>query len=168
MANIGGGYMGDYDVIPVNPPKCPPMANNGNFTTYCPGNVPGIVSGSAAEFLRVAKLMAALTVADDPQNFQNAGTPLVSDMFALQHLARKKEGLVCSVDCNNAASGPVDSFSRAAKQKLDAAYCSSTWAVHVSHRDSAQAGFLNNQPQAMVAADKFRGQCRQVLAEQLR
>ena len=57
MAAIGGGWMSDYDVVPLALPACAPLSNGGAFTTH-QGFVPSLVSASAEEYLRVTRLMA--------------------------------------------------------------------------------------------------------------
>ena len=55
MAEAGGGFMTDYDVVNVNvppPPQCDWLPNDGAFTTH-ENFVPSLATGSAAEFERV-------------------------------------------------------------------------------------------------------------------
>ena len=86
MAAVGGGWMSDYDVVPLAIPACAPLSNDGRFTTH-QGFVPSLVSGTGAEYLRVTKLMATIPWRENMELFQTSdGRPIVSDMKALSYL----------------------------------------------------------------------------------
>jgi len=85
MANVGGGWFSDYDVVPLELPACAAPSNGGAFTTH-EGFVPALVSASAAEYLRVTQLLGSIPWSHHPKIFSNDGKPHVSDMLALQHL----------------------------------------------------------------------------------
>lgn len=57
MANVGGGYMSDYDTFPLNFPieKYSGLVNDGKFTSF-QGHVPSLISASASEWQRIAEL----------------------------------------------------------------------------------------------------------------
>jgi hypothetical protein len=84
--------MSDYDVVPVQMPRCLDLPNHGRFTTH-EKFIPSMVSGTADEFSRVALLMGSVPWRD-PQHFttfSNDGQPHVSDMVALQFIGAAKE-----------------------------------------------------------------------------
>ena len=57
MANVGGGWLTDYDVFNVNlppPPNCDWLPNDGKFTTR-DAFIPAVTTGTSDEFLRVAR-----------------------------------------------------------------------------------------------------------------
>ena len=59
MAALGGGWMSDYDTIPVNMNAKvfkKDLPNDGRFTTY-EGHVPSLIVGSASEWDRVSKAL---------------------------------------------------------------------------------------------------------------
>lgn len=57
MANVGGGWMSDYDTLPINFPidKHFGLENDGQFTSF-QAHVPSLISASASEWQRVAEL----------------------------------------------------------------------------------------------------------------
>ena len=86
MANVGGGWMADYDVVPLTLPACAAPANSGRYTTY-EDFVPALVSASADEYLRVTRLFGTVPWATRPDIFLDNGKPHVSDMLALKYLS---------------------------------------------------------------------------------
>jgi len=79
MAAIGGGWMCDWDVLPLHlTPIGLPHA--GRFTLYdsAHGAIPSLMSGSAGEWERMATLLATTGVKGPPK------VALLSDMLALQ------------------------------------------------------------------------------------
>ena len=82
MANIGGGWIADYDVAPLALPACAAPANGGAFTTY-EGFIPSLVSATASEYLRVSRLFGSIPWAEHPRTFSDGNRPHVSDMSAL-------------------------------------------------------------------------------------
>ena len=157
MTVAGGGWMSDYDVVPLAIPACAPLSNEGRFTTH-QGFVPSLVSATADEYLRVTKLMAASPWRENPATFQTRdGRPIVSDMKALAHLQATNAievfpepgtsprcgvveaidvyALGHKVDClaNCAALTPEPGFSKAAWWGRDAKRTHGPLASHLSH-----------------------------------
>jgi hypothetical protein len=100
MAAIGGGWLTDYDVIPVYMPRCLALPNNGRFTTH-EKFVPSMVSGTADEYQRVARLLGNVPWRNSKYSkfFTNSGRPHVSDMVALQFIGAAREISVADRGC---------------------------------------------------------------------
>jgi len=82
MAQAGGGWMADFDTIPLNLKPGIPLPNNGRWTSQEWG-VPSLVSGNKTEWLRMA-FMIAITAS------KHKNEKLFSDMMAMQELANQK------------------------------------------------------------------------------
>lgn len=82
MAAAGGGWMTDYDTLPLVMPACATLPNQGRFTVYESGYIPSLMSGSAEEWTRVGTRLLSEGVAR-----LGSGAGLFSDMMALQALA---------------------------------------------------------------------------------
>ncbi|KAJ8047776.1 hypothetical protein HOLleu_06864 [Holothuria leucospilota] len=97
MATVGGGWMSDYDTLPLNFPPCLKIPFHGSYTVWS-GFVPALVSANANEYTRVAHLMAdvGLQWRVRPKFFLRSGRSEVSDMTALSVLV--KEGQVNSFE----------------------------------------------------------------------
>lgn len=78
MASVGGGWMSDYDLIPINL-KPSAIPNGGRFTVH-EYAVPSLVSGSQQEWERMAYVLT-----ETGRNMMGK-TDLFSDMMALQAL----------------------------------------------------------------------------------
>ena len=78
MASVGGGWMSDYDLIPIGL-KPSAMPNGGRFTVH-EYAVPSLVSGSQEEWERMAYVLT-----ETGRNMMGK-TDLFSDMMALQAL----------------------------------------------------------------------------------
>ncbi|KAJ8041456.1 hypothetical protein HOLleu_12277 [Holothuria leucospilota] len=91
MATVGGGWMADYDTLPLHFPPCNEIPFNGSFTVWS-RFVPALVSGHGDEYTRVAHLMAdvGLRWRDHPDFFlESDGRAQVSDMKTLSVLVEK-------------------------------------------------------------------------------
>ena len=86
MAAVGGGWMTDFDVLPINLPACTEPCHNGSFTIY-ERHVPAIVSGNESEYTRVATLMGNIDW-ESITSLNVEGGPHVSDMLCLAHFVR--------------------------------------------------------------------------------
>ncbi|KAJ8047775.1 hypothetical protein HOLleu_06863 [Holothuria leucospilota] len=98
MAAVGGGWMSDYDMLPLNFPPCLKIPFNGSYTVWS-GYVPALVSANANDYTRVAHLMAdvGLQWRARPKFFVKSGWgEQVSDMRTLSVLV--KEGYVKSFE----------------------------------------------------------------------
>ena len=84
MAVVGGGWMTDYDAMPLWPFAHDAWSgmNNvtGNFTVF-QSHVPSLVHGSASEWTRVTELMSRVPWKLYPREFSHEGRPHVSDMW---------------------------------------------------------------------------------------
>ena len=78
MAEIGGGWMSDYDVLPMNIHSHNDYYQDGNFTVYG-GSAPCLMSGSQSEWERMA-----FSILEN--GAQNHHAKLWSDMFAIVDL----------------------------------------------------------------------------------
>ena len=58
MAAVGGGWLSDYDVVPISSPQGP-LPNTGKLTMHH-GQIPALVSGSREEFERLVRRMSQL------------------------------------------------------------------------------------------------------------
>ncbi|KAJ8041457.1 hypothetical protein HOLleu_12279 [Holothuria leucospilota] len=57
MAVVGGGWMSDYDMLPLHFPPCSKVPFNGSFTLWS-AYIPCLVSASGNDYTRIAHLMA--------------------------------------------------------------------------------------------------------------
>eukprot|EP00957_Ditylum_brightwellii_P104104 7931014-Ditylum_brightwellii.AAC.1 len=137
MAAVGGGWMCDYDVFPLNPFDAEgfDLPNYGRLTVH-QGIVqrsatPSLVSGSGEEFTRMAYLLI--------QNYiEHLDADLWTDMFALQDLGKQTiydeggnprhyfEIMISVVDVEKVLQGE--------ESRVEA--CKETWnkrAIHFSH-----------------------------------
>ena len=96
MAALGGGWMSDYDTIPVNmnaKVSKKDLPNDGRFTTY-EGHVPSLIVGSASEWDRVSKALLREGIAAKNNmdlGVSKDGMHLFSDMYAFEALVNKEE-----------------------------------------------------------------------------
>uniref|UniRef100_A0A7S2EKI7 Uncharacterized protein n=1 Tax=Ditylum brightwellii TaxID=49249 RepID=A0A7S2EKI7_9STRA len=137
MAAVGGGWMCDYDVFPLNPFDAEgfDLPNYGRLTVH-QGIVqrsatPSLVSGSGEEFTRMAYLLI--------QNYiEHLDADLWTDMFALQDLGKQTiydeggnprhyfEIMISVIDVEKVLQGE--------ESRVEA--CKETWnkrAIHFSH-----------------------------------
>ncbi|KAJ8021041.1 hypothetical protein HOLleu_40796 [Holothuria leucospilota] len=88
MAAVGGGWMADFDTLPLHIPKCVSPPSGGAFTTW-DNFIPCLVSGSAKEFTRLAHMMGDIDWKSHPEMFAYSGKQQVSDMLALELFAKQ-------------------------------------------------------------------------------
>ncbi|XP_071814838.1 uncharacterized protein [Apostichopus japonicus] len=136
MANIGGGWMTDFDVIPIRFPACTEELYHGSFTIY-QKHIPGMVSASPSEYMRIVRLMADIQWQGD-DHFTFNGRPHVSDMHCI--LKFINQGLVNTVNVivpadifftkeNFCHASNYDPFTGQITPQLSTL----AWAVHFSH-----------------------------------
>ncbi|GFH45044.1 hypothetical protein CTEN210_01518 [Chaetoceros tenuissimus] len=91
MANVGGGWMSDYDTFPINFPieKYSGLANDGKFTSF-QAHVPSLISASGSEWQRVAELFI--------KQMPVSTADWKSDMFLLQEVGNVKENDIILYD----------------------------------------------------------------------
>jgi hypothetical protein len=149
MAEAGGGFMTDYDVVNVNvppPPQCDWLPNDGAFTTH-ENFVPSLATGSAAEFERVAGEFYDADV-QDVLAATNSGNQ-VSDMILDLYLYKQDKIRVGSslVGAEHVQESPCDD--RGVARPL---------LFHFSHSAMEQLGqTLSDRPGTMRTwADRLR------------
>lgn len=121
----GGGWMSDYDVIPLPTERRQDtvLPHDGRLTVYeytLDGGVPSLVSGSAEEWYRVARLL--LRKSTDPD--------VGSDMFALIWYHHNEPGSYKVV--NKVIKGHVPLSGRITGKKMCSAFKGNI-AIHFSH-----------------------------------
>jgi len=135
MSVAGGGWMCDYDTFPTNFPtdEVKKLPNEGKFTSF-ESHVPSLMSGTAAEWTRVAELLVE-AIPRVPDN-------LKSDMHAFQLL---KEDGTHKIDFRDAEVAMregfpyLDAIGYFTARKVDCKTMAGGRAVHTSHRYSRQA-----------------------------
>lgn len=100
MAALGGGWMSDYDTVPISINATlygRQLPNDGKFTTFEVGT-PSLIVGNGNEWARVSNALLREGISannDDTRGLQETGRPrLFSDMMALEALVEKKEVIV--------------------------------------------------------------------------
>lgn len=162
MAASGGGWMCDYDTFPTNFPmdEGKNLPNNGRFTSY-ESHVPSLLSGTAEEWTRVAKLLVEAV----PRIEEN----LKSDMHAFQTL--RKEG-THNVDFREARLNLREGFpylkalSYTSPRVVDCKKMAGGRALHLAHRYSRESYEEGMFPLYLVAtaqeAISRRGQAARI------
>jgi len=141
MAAVGGGWMSDYDTIPLHIQSGMPLPNEGRWTSF-EWSVPSLISGTESEWRRMANMLVETGSKHQDVN-------LFSDMMAMQELAGLKpppytlELRVLGLDQihGNSLWGP--SMCTASEQKL---------AAHMSHYAFVTGG-RNQADRAGTIAD---------------
>lgn len=139
MANIGGGWMTDFDVLPIRFPPCTEGLFNGRFTIYHP-TTPCLVSATPDEYLRVVRLMANVSWKGD-SHFMAREKPHVSDMHCILRFLEKKlvnklnvvvqsDTFLYNENFCNASYGPLIA-------PIPSTMSTKPWAVHFSHFSAA-------------------------------
>ena len=174
MAALGGGWMTDYDTIPLNMDAevfGREFPNEGQFTTY-EGHVPSLIVGSGEEWERVSQALLREGVdagSNEDVGFVREGKPrLFSDMYALGELVKKDEVIVNephSVFQAHDAERTMATEIMAWDLDVMAEYldrgtalqqhCEETkyiMALHFSHAATASFGYLPNDRPILIAA----------------
>jgi len=128
LAAVGGGWMADYDVVPVHMPPCMSLPNNGRFTTH-EKFVPSMCSASGDEYTRVAHLFGNVPWKGASRIFSYEGRPHVSDMLALQYFGSINEISVGDRGCG--VVNPSKIF--ATGQCITCKHGGPPFAIHFAH-----------------------------------
>ena len=123
MASVGGGWMSDYDVIPLK--LTPRVLPNGGLFTIHEHAVPSLVSGSQKEWERVARAIS------DVGKSMAGKTDLFSDMMSFQALPLTFFVHSVSVIGYNEKTGSILFEENYSKSLCD--ILQSNDAVHLSH-----------------------------------
>ena len=130
MAEAGGGWMSDYDVIPTWLTPDTDLPNNGSFTIY-QNHVPALLSGTQEEWYRMTHALVSVAVEQGEEHAILAqGKKLFSDMIAMLVLRSvvPQPLLYVNVIANGNEWGPdVREVDCGTVQRF-------TLAVHFSHR----------------------------------
>jgi len=81
MAAVGGGWMSDYDTLPLSITADAVLPNNGTFTVY-ESAVPSLISGNETEWSRMTRTLVNAGM----ERVGGKTVELFSDMMALQSL----------------------------------------------------------------------------------
>jgi hypothetical protein len=150
MAAVGGGWMADYDTLPLHIRPGMPLPTGGRWTAF-EWSVPSLVSGNESEWRRMAR-----TLIETGSNHQDVN--LFSDMMAMQELAARKpppytlELKVLGLDSEHGSSLWGPSMCTSSEHKL---------AAHMSHYSFVTGG-KNQLDRARTIADtsaKWHAEC---------
>ncbi|CAE7565997.1 unnamed protein product [Symbiodinium sp. CCMP2456] len=106
MSEAGGGWMSDYDTLPLHFPGTSDLVSNGRFTVL-QGHIPALMSGSQEEWRRMSRLLVDSAVM---LTRQSPMPTLVSDMHAMA-------GLVDKSGLKNKSEDALSSFHMVADAK---------------------------------------------------
>lgn len=174
MAALSGGWMTDYDTIPLNMNAevyGGAFPNEGQFTAY-EGHVPSLVVGSGEEWDRVSKALLREGVdagANEDAGYVREGKPrLFSDMYALEALVRKDEIIVNkphsvfqahATDRTTATEivawdldVMAEHLKRGASLQQHCEETKSIMALHFSHSATSSLGYLPDDRPILIAA----------------
>ncbi|CAE7849259.1 unnamed protein product [Symbiodinium necroappetens] len=142
MSEAGGGWMSDYDTLPLHFPATSDLVGNGRFTVL-QGHIPALMSGSQEEWARMSRLLVESAVMLTRQTPMPA---LVSDMHAMAGLVDKSGLKNKSEDALNSFYMVADAkdYLRTLKRPTSSLICRRftffRLAIHVSHASLAAAG----------------------------
>lgn len=155
LASAGGGWMSDYDTIPLD---FPPSGNlpNGGKCTWMEFSVPSLAAGAPEEFDAMLDLM--IGTAEEAVASRDVNGDLFSDMMALQRIektyGRRSDKFIMTIPPRVVQ---VDQFLRESgwgKTKCRQ-YQYLNVAIHVSHSGLKSLGLgLKDRAQAMRAVQK--------------
>ncbi|KAJ8020575.1 hypothetical protein HOLleu_40204 [Holothuria leucospilota] len=148
MAAVGGGWMSDYDVIPLHIPTCVEPLNGGRYTVY-EHYTPSLVSGSGEEFTRVSKMMANIDWRGNPQLFEH-DPPHVSDMHLFDLFVRNAsvESLLVVIGANEVFAEPFAcnrtwSYIDSTIKPIPPQFTQLPWVIHFAHASFGTWGEKN-------------------------
>jgi hypothetical protein len=150
MAAVGGGWMSDYDTVPLNFAPPPELPNGGAFTGF-EGHVPSLVVGSGEEWKRM--IMAMIEAAEE----KVGKVDLFSDMHSLAAL--RDRGNVFEVA---APQGVVDAAKMIGKDAMDCEMLGRRYAAHFSHHavDAAERKIEDRRDVIDETITAFCQKCR--------
>jgi len=157
MAEAGGGWMSDYDVIPTWFPPDTDLPNDGRFTSY-QNHVPALLSGTQEEWYRMADTLLTLAVEKGKEKAIELGNGnyLFSDMFALLELRSWKPQPLHFVNY----VGDGEDWGPKVKSTDCATMRKFTVAMHISHRAMDRLGLhINFRGVTMTKASERFWQC---------
>ena len=179
MATVGGGFMSDYDTLPLQGSydiaanvldgSRDELPNDGKFTVY-DWHVPSLMTGSAEEWNRLsAKLLDAAVAQTSGEEKVGDGSGMTSDMVALlavihRGMGRRKpdgEDDVVASGPTRVFGGPLKGFDDLNERKC--AQLRGLPAVHFSHAaiHNEYGASVNQRPEIMRKwIDNWRGICR--------
>jgi len=150
MAAVGGGWMSDYDTIPLHIQSGMPLPNNGRWTSQ-EWSVPSLVSGNKSEWHRMAFMLA------------NTGTKhkdeqLFSDMMAMQELATQKPP---PYTLEQNVLGLSQTFGSELWGPKPCELSKNKWAAHLSHYAfvTAKKNQLDRAKVIAETCDEWRNKC---------
>lgn len=151
MASVGGGWMSDYDTFPLRGLEDTSIPNGGKLTLYDTvraGGVPSVVSGSAEEYARIAKLLLINTMKKGVQE------KFWSDMLALHDIHQEDSSVfnvkdeVLKGEKALTGKGNLNSF------RDCNVLVGGNWAVHFSHHSITEGIALGLLPREDSALDR--------------
>lgn len=173
MAASGGGWMCDYDTFPTNFPieEGKNLPNNGKFTSF-ENHVPSLMSGTATEWTRVAKLLVEAIpkipedVKSDMHAFQILEQEGTHDVdfrhaklnmsFGFPYKKSLSAGLPREVDCNKIAERRAIHFAHAYVKK---SYQEGMFPLH-NVTSLHEAMFKQRAEAARIFLADWRVQCK--------
>jgi len=161
MAVSGGGWMSDYDTLPLEPQPFVDaftLPNNGNFTGFS-NHVPCLLSGSEQEWNRMSMHMF--------NSYIHHTADFWSDMCALLEISQKPHGFIGANEVVDGDSIYEDEIKEAGKVlnpfsiKNKCQLILGKRAVHFSHKACAQAGYCHKNRAASASKwiVEWKNQC---------
>ncbi|KAJ8041452.1 hypothetical protein HOLleu_12270 [Holothuria leucospilota] len=149
MAVVGGGWMADYDTLPLHFSPCTEIPFNGSFTVWS-HFVPALVSGHGEEYTRAAHLMADVGLQwwARPDSFiERDGRAQVSDMKTLSVLVEdghvKSFGVIIETSDYSRLGFSCNKTKRSNFENFPEGIPSLPWGVHLSHAFMSYFGRRN-------------------------
>jgi len=163
MASVGGGWMSDYDTLPLYSKPTMTLPNNGSLSIFT-NWVPNLVSGSAAEWNRMTEVMF-----NNYKEHSKNGKERWSDMFEMFYLIEKSSqiedkplGLLKTIEINE-FFGILDEEDKETKEEITNPYdlsdkCDTLIhfrAIHFSHHSCYLVKFCHGYSRRHVAERKW-------------
>ena len=129
MAEAGGGWMSDYDTLPMQLLATSGLMDKGRFTVL-QGHVPALMSGSQEEWRRISVLLTESAIL---MTRQTPMPRLVSDMHAMAGLVNKSGLKNKSFDALTSYNWVADASTYVRPDSECSDFRSFHLAIHVSH-----------------------------------